>query len=171
MKRNSDIYNSDQRSEFSQNTDSRLSNRLRLLTKVGIVTLFLAAAVALPSLAAFSDHRQSKLPVAKPQTGNSKADRVIDVTPMMKNKQFREGLNHVYTGPGGARLSARVKGGRIADWIVTDKNGKVLPSTYSRQSKGKKCRVCIKPEGEEEFCFYVECKDIVVVPKGGTKQA
>jgi len=132
--------------------------------------LFLATAVALPSLAAFSDHRQSKLPVTKSQTQNPGQSQEIDVVPTLRNKQFREGLNHVYTGPGGVRLSARVKGGKIADWVVTDKNGKVIPSTYSQAAK--KCRVCIKPEGGKEVCFYVLCKNIIIkVPGGGTKQA
>jgi hypothetical protein len=129
--------------------------------------LFLVAAIALPSIG-FSDSRQSKRISAKVESGGKSQE--IDVAPIMKNKQFREGINHVTTGPGGVRLSMRVKDGKIADWVVTDKNGKTLPSTYS--AKEKQCRVCIKPEGEKEICFLVPCKNITIkVPNGGVKQA
>jgi hypothetical protein len=166
MNKNMTIYNTNQSSEFSHDTNNKTSRSLRLLAKVGIITLFLVAAIALPSLAAFSDSRQSK-PSTKAQADRGSKSQEIDVVSIVKNRQFREGLNHVYTAPGGVRLSMRVAGGKIADWVVTDKNGKVIPSTYS--AKTKMCRVCIKPEDGKEICFLVPCKNIIIkVPTTGT---
>lgn len=165
MNKNITICNSDQCSEFSQDTDSKLSHKPRLLTRVWILTLLLVTAVALPSLAAFSDDKPR---VANAQAKDSKEDQEIDVVPMVKNKQFREGLNLVYTGKG-LKLSARVKDGKIDNWVVTDKNGKELPSTYARAARN--CRLCVTIEGVR-VCLIVPCRGtIIIIIRGGTKQA
>lgn len=43
--------------KLTQNTDSKVFDRLRLLTRVGIVFLLLIAVVALPSLPALADDK------------------------------------------------------------------------------------------------------------------
>jgi hypothetical protein len=169
MNKNPDIYNSDQCSESTRDGNSRHSNKPRLLTKAGIVFLLLIAAVTLPSLTAFSDHRQSKQAAAQKDDSGEKS---LDLVPMMKNKQFREGLNHVYTEPDGTRLSARVKDGKIAGWIVTDKDGKVIPSTYSASAKKKQCILCYEnAKTGKRVCRVVPCDSIIVKPINETKKA
>jgi hypothetical protein len=162
MNENLIAHNQNQQSEPS--ADNKLSRRLRLLAKTGIGFLLLIAALALPSLPAFSDSKPRAVTIQKEEKAKE-----IDLVPAVKNKQFREGLNHVYTGPEGLKLSARVKGDKIADWVVTDKNGKELPATYSKAVRY--CRICVTVGGVR-VCLIVPCKGtIIVIVRGGTKQA
>lgn len=173
MNKNITIYNSDQRSEFSQNTDSKLSRRFGL-SRTWIAFLLLIAAIALPSLPAFSDDKpragkaQLSDKTRDKEAEDIKDSQVIDVVPMVRNKQFREGLNPVYTGKG-LKLSARVKDGKIDNWVVTDSKGKELPSTYARAARN--CRICVTIEGIR-VCLIVPCRGtIIIIIRGGTKQA
>jgi hypothetical protein len=50
-------YNTDQRSESARDEDRKSYQKLRLLTRVGIVFLLLTAVITLPSLPALADHK------------------------------------------------------------------------------------------------------------------
>ncbi|MEW6210103.1 MAG: hypothetical protein AB1631_17180, partial [Acidobacteriota bacterium] len=168
---NMNMIMQNQHSEFSQGTDSK---RRLPLSRTWIAFLLLIAAIALPSLPAFSDDKpraakkDAVFAPANAQTKDSKEDQEIDVVPMVRNKKFREGLNPVYTGKG-LKLSARVKDGKIDNWVVTDSNGKELPSTYARSVRY--CRICVTVNGVR-VCLIVPCKGtIVIIIRTQVKQA
>ncbi len=173
MNKNIFTHNRNRRSEFSNDTDSKPSHRFRP-SRTWIALLLLIAAIALPSLPAFSDDKprtakakDGSFASASAQTKDSKQDQEIDVVPMVRNKQFREGLNPVYTGKG-LKLSARVKDGKIDNYTVTDSNGKELPATYAKSVRY--CRICVTIAGVR-VCLIVPCKGtIVVIIRTGTKQ-
>jgi hypothetical protein len=177
MNKNLTTRNLNQGNEPEQNGDRRFLHRSRLLIRIWIVSLLLVTGVTLPSLSAFSqqreaqdtrDHRTEKMETRdhrtpEVETRDHRTEKIdpeehlaADVIPMLKNKPLREGLNFVHTGPKGLRLSAQVKGGKITDWVVTDKGGKIVPSAAYRVANRATCYKCITPLGAR-ICWRIPC--------------
>jgi hypothetical protein len=177
MYKNLTTHNLNQGNEPARNGGRKFSRKSRLLIRVLVVSLLLVAAVAPPSVSAFArqrearkarDHRTEKMETRDHRTGtvetrDHKTEKIdpeehlaADLIPMLKNQQLREGLNLMHTGPKGLKLSAQVKGGKITDWLVTDKGGKIVPSAYYRVANRATCYKCISPLGAR-ICWRIPC--------------
>jgi hypothetical protein len=167
MNKNLITHELNQGNESARDGNRKFSHRPRLLLRVWLVALLLVAAVTLPSLQAFAqqrlaqetrDHRTAGVETRDHRTEKIDPEEHLtaDVIPMLKDKQLREGLNLIHTGPKGLRLSAQVKGGKITNWLVTDKGGKIVPSAYYRVANRTTCYKCITPLGAR-ICWRIPC--------------
>jgi hypothetical protein len=167
MNKNLSTHNLNQGNEPARTGDSRFLHRSRLLLRIWIVSLLLVTGVTVPSLSAFSQQREAQETrdhrTVKVETRDHRTEKIdpedhlaADVIPMLKNKPLREGLNFVHTGPKGLKLSAQVKGGKITDWVVTDKGGKIVPSASYRVANRATCYKCITPLGAR-ICWRIPC--------------
>jgi hypothetical protein len=94
---------------------------------------------------------------ATTQTDKGKTTK-IDLRPQMKQMKLKEGRNMVYQGSG-YKLSALVKGGKVARWVATDTNGRPLPTTVAKGVVT--CEVCVTistgNKGSSTSCVAVDC--------------
>src|SRR2546421_8676344 len=95
------------------------------------------------------------------QTESTKAKQ-IDLRPTMKQINWKDGRNTVYSG-GGVKLMADVKGGKVTRWTATDDKGKSLP-TKAEQKSGPGgivlCEVCVAVviNGKSTVqCYEIDC--------------
>jgi hypothetical protein len=58
------------------------------------------------------------------EVGQGPNPKEIDLIPVLRDKHLVEGLNLIRTLPTGEKISAKVKGGKIVEWILTDVEGK-----------------------------------------------
>lgn len=87
----------------------------------------------------------------------------LDLQPKLKGVTYKEGLNLIHTTPRGIKISAKVQ---IVDWVVTDPQGREIPTTHlelsmrtTGQSSAKviRCWHCYKnPDGSFD-CFEIPC--------------
>lgn len=78
---------------------------------------------------------------------------------MLQGKQLQDGLNLIHTSPKGVRLSAKVNNGKIMDWVVTDKNGRNIPTTMQKKAEGGKmtCWKCYEDSEGNLQCYVIPC--------------
>jgi hypothetical protein len=136
--------------------------QLRLIAAMGAAILLANSA---PSLAQAPQAKRSPpitVPTRPPIAAGEKT-QTIDLRSRMKQMKLKEGPNLVYTGDG-FKLTAEVKGGKVARWTATDNNGRPLPTKPVQVAyEGViKCEVCVTIQtgggGSTKTCTVVDCK-------------
>lgn len=59
----------------------------------------------------------------------------LDLRDALKNKRLVEGLNLVHTLPTGEKISVRVRGGKVVEWVLTDEEGKLHKGTLKEEKE------------------------------------
>jgi hypothetical protein len=137
MNNNLNTNNLNQCIESPREEGGKLSHRLRLLTKVGIVTLLLVAGIALPSLAALSDHPQRKQSSSEREQAASRATskQPPQASPQIAERgiSFRSAMERL---PQNVRLqfleSLMFKNGRLATAYIGGIKSHLPPTQYNQ---------------------------------------
>jgi hypothetical protein len=84
------------------------------------------------------------------QDGEEFVDLRSKIIPLQKDEKLKEGDNLIHTTPSGLNFIARVEGGKIVGWVITDKLGREVKETDSG------CWSCREAGGGTQ-CFRVFC--------------
>jgi hypothetical protein len=99
----------------------------------------------------------------RPPIAAGEKNQTIDLRPRMKQMKLKDGPNLIYRG-NGFKLTAEVKGGKVARWTATDNKGKPLPTNPVQVAYAGviKCEVCVTIQtgggGSSKICTEVDCK-------------